>query len=202
MKKRVLFVVVALLASITNVEAYDFEVDGIYYNKEGNGNVSVVQEFIGTSCYWGEIIIPSTVEYEGVKYNVNSIGNHAFSHCYDITTITLPGTITSIGDYAFVYCWKLTSIVIPNSVTSIGNYVFLGCDQLTSIILPERMEHLGEGAFGSCTNLTTVTLPEGITRIEPSLFGLCSNLSSPHPLGEATERAGGHRARTDAGTAS
>lgn len=178
MKKRNLFVVVALLACITSVSAYDFKVDGIYYSKVDDGNVSVVQEYIGSSCYWGEIIIPSTVEYEGVRYNVNSIGDHAFSHCYDITTITLPGTITSIGDFAFVYCSKMTSIVIPNSVTSLGDRVFSGCDQLTSIILPDRMTHWGEGVFGGCEKLTSVTIPKGLTRIESGTFSGCSNLSS------------------------
>ena len=178
MKKKVLFVVVALLASITNVVAYDFKVDGIYYTKVGDGNVSVVQDLRGSSCYWGEIVIPAVVEYEGVMYNVNSIGKEAFFLCDNITAITLPNSINSIGDYAFKYCMRLSSIVIPDNVTTIGENAFGDCYELTTIILPKRMEHLGGGAFGSCTNLTTITLPEGITRIESGLFGLCSNLSS------------------------
>jgi len=175
MKKRAVLFVVTALASITVTFAYDFEVDGIYYSKVDSSHVSVIQE---NYSYSGEIIIPSTVEYEGVRYNVNSIGDHAFSHCYDITTITLPGTITSIGDYAFVYCSKMTSIVIPNSVTSLGDRVFSGCDQLTSIILPDRMTHWGEGVFGGCEKLTSVTIPKGLTRIESGTFSGCSNLSS------------------------
>ncbi|MEE0974940.1 MAG: leucine-rich repeat protein [Muribaculaceae bacterium] len=41
--------------------------------------------------------------------------------------------MTSIGDGAFCYCENLTSITIPNSVTSIKRSAFEGCSSLTSI---------------------------------------------------------------------
>ena len=64
---------------------------------------------------------------------LTSIGDHAFSCCSSLTSITIPNTVTSIGDFAFSGCTSLTSIEIPNSVTSIGINPFLGCSGLEQI---------------------------------------------------------------------
>ena len=45
----------------------------------------------------------------------------------------IPNSVTSIGDRAFSFCFDLTSIIIPNSVISIGNYAFYNCNGLTSV---------------------------------------------------------------------
>ena len=40
--------------------------------------------------------------------------------------------VTTIGNYAFAHCRELTSITIPNSVISIGSYTFWECINLKS----------------------------------------------------------------------
>ena len=42
--------------------------------------------------------------------------------------IIIPDSVTSIGEKAFAHCTDLTSITIPNSVTSIGNGAFAFCN--------------------------------------------------------------------------
>ena len=86
-----------------------------------------------------------------------SIGNFAFNGCSNLTSITIPNSVTSIGNSAFYNCSSLTSITIPNSVTSIGNSVFSGCSSLTSVTIPSSVNSIGSYAFSSCTNLTSVT---------------------------------------------
>ena len=50
--------------------------------------------------YVGDIVIPSSVK----GYSVTSIGDHAFTGCNTMTSITMPNTITSIGERAFGEC--------------------------------------------------------------------------------------------------
>ena len=70
---------------------------------------------------------------------VTSIGIESFGayydggYCYNLSSITIPDSVTSIGDNAFANCNGLTSVVIPNSVTSIGVAAFANCTSLTSI---------------------------------------------------------------------
>ena len=46
---------------------------------------------------------------------------------------------------------NLTSITLPDSLTSIGYAAFSGCRSLTSIILPDNLSSIGSGAFSTST---------------------------------------------------
>ena len=127
----------ALLLPATAV-AHVFEVDGIYYNINGN-EVSVT--FKGSyeteydNEYSGNVIIPATVTYKGTTFPVTSIGEYALSGCSGLTSVTIPNSVTSIGDYAFYGCSGMTSVEIPNSVTSLGVGAFISCSGLTSVTI-------------------------------------------------------------------
>ncbi|MBO7202516.1 MAG: leucine-rich repeat domain-containing protein, partial [Paludibacteraceae bacterium] len=107
--------------------------------------------------YTGEVVIPSTVMYEGEEYSVTSIGNDAFGYCNYLTSITLPSSVTRIEEGAFAVCSSLTSITIPEGVTSIGSAAFYECHSLKSITLPSSVTRIGEGAFWCCCSLTSMT---------------------------------------------
>lgn len=80
--------------------AYDFEVNGIYYNITSDKEVEVTTPE-NPDEYSGSIIIPETVTFDGIKYSVTAIGNWAFSYCYDLMNIDIPNSVTSIGSNAF-----------------------------------------------------------------------------------------------------
>ncbi len=130
-----LLLMFALLLSAT-VTAHDFEVDGIYYNI--NGNEATVT-YRGTyfsqysNEYTGNVTIPSNVSYNSTTYRVTSINERAFEECIGLTSITIPNSVTFIDDYAFFRCSNLSNIIIPNSVTNIGEGVFASCPGLISI---------------------------------------------------------------------
>ncbi len=104
-------------------------VDGIYYIIKDNNSLSVTY---GDIKYTGDVVIPYQVFYNGITYSVISIGDYAFQYC-DISSITIPNSVTSIGVCAFDDCGCLTSITIPNNVTSLGPGAFENCYNLVSI---------------------------------------------------------------------
>lgn len=56
----------------------------------------------------GNVVIPSSIEYDTVTYNVTSIRNGAFDDCTGLISIVIPVSVTSIGRYAFADCTSLT----------------------------------------------------------------------------------------------
>ena len=102
-------------------------VDGIRYGLKGE-----IATIVGQSSNMsGEIVIPSSVTYEGQVYTVKRIDSYAFSECIGITYVILPESLTTIGRYAFSSCTGLTSIIIPESVTTVDYYAFSGCSNIT-----------------------------------------------------------------------
>lgn len=129
------FFIVSLALAMNYMAANAFEgkaeVNGINYYIITKGAVAEV--ISKTSGYEGDIVIPSTIEYDGVTCTVNSIGNNAFLYESKLNSVTIPNTVTKIGTGAFTHCVKLKTVNIPNSVTTIGAQAFLRCDGLETV---------------------------------------------------------------------
>ena len=67
----------------------------------------------------------------------------------------IPNTVTRINTNAFRWHSDLTSITIPESVTSIGDGAFLATG-LTSVVIGKSVETIGKSAFKSCSNMTEI----------------------------------------------
>lgn len=55
----------------------------------------------GDKSISGVVEIPSKVYDDGEIYVVTSIGESAFHECSDLTSVTIPNSVTEIGKYAF-----------------------------------------------------------------------------------------------------
>ena len=98
--------------------------------------------------------------------NVESIGARAFQTCFALKSITLPAKLKTIGAQAFEYA-EITSITIPASVTDIEYYAFRACNQLTSIKFEDSDEPVNfvtgyERSFGNAPK--TVFLGREVVR--------------------------------------
>lgn len=116
--------------SIT-ASAYDFEVDGIYYNILSlddstcevtyNPENKVEKPRVCYPSYSGSITIHASVIYKGRELTVTKIGEYAFVGCDKLTSLTLPTTITKItfSDYcgSFEYCRSLETLSVGNPYT-------------------------------------------------------------------------------------
>ena len=126
----------------------------------------------------GSIVIPSTVTYNDIAFDVTAIGTSAFEDCYRLRLVDIPESVTSIGYESFSGCNSLRSITIPTSVTSIGYLAFDGCSALTSITIPESVTSIKMGAFRNCRGLTSVNIHASITTIKNHTFCYCHNLTT------------------------
>lgn len=182
MKYKYYFAVLLLLLCATSLRASYTQVDGIWYDFDNNTKTASVT-YRGKSFsdysneYTGEIIIPSSVTFNGITYNVSDIGSYAFYDCSDLTSVIIPNSVTNIGSGAFYSCTGLTSIEIPNSVTNIGG-AFPYCTGLTSIEIPNSVTNIGGGAFSYCSALTSVTIGNNVANIGDKAFYYCSSLTS------------------------
>ncbi len=227
----------ALLLPAT-AAAYSFKVNGIYYSITSSSDKTVAvtyQNFYRTddassipsgyvydvnigdddtdfdySCsdYSGQIVIPSSVYYNGNTYQVTSITSWAFMNCLNVSSITIPNSITSINSEAFRNC-SCQSLTIPSSVTDMGRNLFdhytgsltVNCSTLrfygydnyyedyryyspfkggnfSSLTLGDNVTAIPEETFMSCSNLVSATLSGNIATIGNNAFSGCSKLAA------------------------
>lgn len=95
--------------------------------------------------------VKDIINYDGHNYTVKTIGDSAFSACYndetdtynavgDLTKIELPDSIVTIGEYAFIRAYGVTNIA---SYTS-------GTAPATDYRMPANLRHIGKNAFIFC----------------------------------------------------
>ncbi len=82
-----------------------------------------------------------------------------------------------IADYAFENCKNLTSITLPESVTSIGMKAFKGCENIANIKIPDNVVYIGDYAFCDCLKLSSAVIGSGVTSIGINAFQNCTGLS-------------------------
>lgn len=85
--------------------------------------------------------------------------------------------ITRLEMDDFSYCSNLTTISLPNSLTSTDQNVFVWCTSLSQIEWPDNDGFtLGLGLFQFCT-FRTITLPANLTYFTGTIFSRCENLA-------------------------
>lgn len=158
-------VLVMALAVPQSVKAYSFSAvapsgQTLFYNITQypyNGNASVeVTYYNTTSNPWpsgspspaGVLTIPDSVIYNDDTYVVTAIGNYAFKGCTELSSVSIPNSITSIGIQSFYGCCGLEgTLIIRNTVSSIGNFAFADCSRLSSITVGNNVVSIGNMAF-------------------------------------------------------
>ena len=177
------------LLCATMAQATEFEISGITYTITDAAAKTVgVTYYDDSQEISGNVVIPSSISYNGVIYNITSISDGAFSGCNGITSIEIPNSVTKIGTDAFYRCGGLKSVTIDcknvgswfsdssikevilgNSVTTIEDGAFDGCVELTSVTIPSSVTSIGKYAFYN-TGLTSIEIPSSVTSIGEYAF--------------------------------
>lgn len=158
--------------------AKNMMVDGINYKvlSEEEKTIEVTQ-LPDNGQYSGDVTIPEQVSYEGVTYRVVAVGDVAFYYCTEVTSVTLPKSITSIGTAAFFNCTRLESVNLPDQIVFIGTSAFSCCESLTRIDIPEGVTQIYSGIAATCANLTEVSLGSHLESIYSDAFKNCPQIT-------------------------
>jgi len=176
MKKR-LFIFVIISCLNYAAFAYDFESGGIYYNITSDSLSHTVEVTFSDTIYYSDtVIIPSSVQYNGVDYSVKAVGDHAFAFCQDLIFVEIPSSINWIKEYAFYGCNSLTSVIISDSVSTISGNAFSYCSNLDSLYIGNSVSWIGNRTFEFCTDLVSVSIPDRVEAILNNSFTNCTSL--------------------------
>ena len=111
-----------------------FEVGGLFYKTAKGYSMDFVEVTgnPGGGKYSGDVVVPGTVEYDGITYTVKGVGDRAFEGCGDLRKVTISEGIYKIGAYAFIGCGNLERVILPSTLENIdgSNPVFEGCSKL------------------------------------------------------------------------
>lgn len=131
---------VSISASVTNIGYRAFQGCGpeildprnLFYGSAGGVRFDKNQTTLNRGVVSGNYTISNTV---------TSITDSAFSRA-NLTSITIPGSVTTIGDSAFFGCRGLSNVSIANGVAVIGPFAFYNCFSLRSLTMPPALSSL------------------------------------------------------------
>ncbi len=95
--------------------------------------------------FYGSIQGNYAIPAELGGYPVKKIANSALGQHWEMTSVTIPDTVTEVGFAAFEGC-SLETIDLGCGVQSIGEDAF-GGHQVTTLTIPASVTYLGSGAF-------------------------------------------------------
>ena len=199
-----LLLLLMMLTSLSVWANETFTVDDLTYMVVSESSETVnVWKYSGTMPANYNMVIPASVTNpnNSTLYTVIGIESGVFMNKTNLTSVSIPASMTRIGQQAFEGCTNLETVSIPeaNGVTDVGGDAFSGTkwlnDQPNGVVYVGKVAYLGknvsgeisindgtvsisEEAFLNCTGLTSVTIPNGVTDIGSSAFFGCTNLTS------------------------
>ena len=154
------------------------------------------------------IFVLTNVKNLNLSEGLEHIESQAFQACENLTTVTIPSTVTGIDVFAFSDCLNLATInynaidasesklLISNSAyppfISLNNNLTINIGKNVRVIpsflfaacpvstlnIEEGLEEIGQQSFYRCLNLRSVVIPSTITSINSIAFDDCTNLST------------------------
>lgn len=114
---------------------YFSTIDGVLFNKSGSVLIWYPKNRSGSY---------------NITEGVMRIEEYAFYNCREITTVTIPSSVSTIASDAFYSCVELSQVNFTEGLEVIENRAFQGCVRLKEIIIPSTVTNIGERAFAKC----------------------------------------------------
>ena len=119
-----------------------------------------------------EVTIPST--YNGQPVTI--LFDNLFRGHKEITSVTIPDTVSVIGGFVFDGCDNLRTLHLSPNVEEFWQYAFVRCG-IEEIALPEKLKYVPPFAFKDCKNLQKVVCNDGLKEICSWAFEGCDQLT-------------------------
>lgn len=153
-------------------------IDGLCYSLNTKNNTATLISN-GYGKYSGNIVVPAQITLSNcIKFPVVAFGEECFEMCKNLTSISIPKSVTSLGENCFYACTGLKNLTIPSSVKSLGYACFSGCSGLESISVPSSVDEFGTECFFGCSALTEFKIPSSVTSIGRNCFFGCTSLTT------------------------
>ena len=177
MKRSILFILVLFIVHANYIMAADdiftTTIDGFTYFHYEPRSVTVT----GTSLS-GDIVIPSSITYNGNTYTVTKISNFCTEADKTVTSVTIPSTISSISSGAFGISDALKNITVDTDnqwLTSDDGIlynkdktklIYYPCKKDAShFTIPASVTTLSGEAFSRNSTLTSIVIPKTVETI-------------------------------------
>jgi len=160
MKRSIILLLLTIFSlSAQAVTDYDFIIGNYYYKitSDNPKEVALVRNWDACILYQGDIIVPDSVQHDGVYYKVTSIDDLVFYGAM-INSLSLPKGIRSIGEECFADATFNCPISLPDSLRLIKKAAFFEAYYAGKLFIPALCTTLENGAFGIVYGLQQFTV--------------------------------------------
>lgn len=178
--------------TIVKVDGLEYTLSGAYATVYGvaSGNTNKT------------ITIPSSIKYNELSYEVNTISNACFCNYYGDSNGKFYTVVNGVATVGKLFC-KYTSgddskrkainnsyvqkIILPNTISSIGEYSFSNTN-ITNVKLEEGIKKIGDLAFSNAS-ITSIIIPSTVQYFYYNIFQDCNMLRTIIYLGSTPPSA-------------
>jgi hypothetical protein len=159
--------------------AFDFSATSpsghtLYYTFRDDSTLSVSANWNNCS---GNLIIPDTVRYNSIVYQVSEIAANAFSGDTTIISVVIPSSIQTIERTPFNNCTNLKEVYYYAICPTIygGSYMgtFAGCNSLENVFVGDSVYWIPSYMFDQCSNLKYINIPSSLQAVGRDAFFQC-----------------------------
>ena len=106
-----------------------------------------------------------------INYQTNGVVEQQTISSNALTQFNIGSNVQRIPNNLIYNCPNLTSLTLPNSLTYIGQLNFMSCGLSGNLVLPASITEIGVGAFSYCTGLDSIKINATTPPVVQPLYG-------------------------------
>ena len=162
MKVKLLFIFALLLTAVTGAWADFTPREGDVWD-EATKTLTVNSNPADGSYYGND-----EIQHLVIASGVTSIGDFAFNDCQNLTSVSIPASVTSVGSCAFDNTPWLEGQ--PDGVVYVGKVAYKWKGDAAIAAITDGTVSISPSAFEGCTSLATVSIPASVTSVGSYAF--------------------------------